>query len=779
MINHSPVKKTRRLKLFLVLLVTLFIFSQSGLPGTAEPDKGKAADPLKLLTQADNLLEKEKWKDAWQLYQQILQKHGENKQIKDQKKIIELNIKLCEKKIGIVTNIANLFNGHARVIKKYKTDYLYLDYDFADSDQIEDFKFGITDKVTIEGSKLKITARADDIGMVTLNDAIFTDYLTIEFDAEISNFKTAFGGLLFMDEGKDTGYMFLLNSEFFGNQRVNLIAIMTGQGGGSGIKLLTAKNKPRIGTEKKYHIKFTSARGTHRLYVNKKMVKQSRNKDITRGIVGLSCMEGSVLISNLKIEGLLDRQWVKKTLTSVSSLALAAQEEDLTKPRYLTLFEPIKGKKKELAALPPQAQIALAQSTSIMEKLVLADSIEQFQENLKNCIEKLDAAIEAAPQFDLTYYYRGCLYFYLPAKKKSLADLCQAINVNPDFHEAYKKRGDIYLGFYQLEEAMNDYQKAIEINGDYSYGYSGRGYLYFILGEEDKAVADLTRAVDLDPENDEARENYRNIKHVIKGPTWRNTYVRETKHYIVKTNISRQKCRIYAAFLEAIRNHYARVFSIRNKSTGKKSVALIFETEIGYQAYAMLTTESGAESTLGYYHPHYRQLLLFEPIDQEEATLKVMYHEAFHMFLHEIMDMDNIPIWLNEGMAEYFGGTRITYENARTRVKTGLIHQENREILLLAMENDRIVSFEKIMNESKREFYGPDGSFRYAQAWSMVHFFTHYKNGVYAHILKKYFLALKKGQTGRPAFRETFGQEDLKKMRREWREYVLKLKPDK
>ncbi|MEK7450174.1 MAG: tetratricopeptide repeat protein [Planctomycetota bacterium] len=786
----TKTKRAGRFNLRLLLLASIFILLTGRLilPSHAADEKpanssanSRSADPVEAMKQADELLKQEKWKEAWQLYKQLLKDHSKNKEISPRVKNIEQNIKTCEKKLGIITDVVNLFNATASSKKKYGSDYLYLTYQFTDEKELEDFKF-LEDELTLKNGKLQINCETNDTTMIPLKDAVFKDYLTLEFNAEISFPKTAVNGITFFDVNKDTGYFFSLNSEFISTQRVNLIATLTGKGGFNDVRLLSSKTSPKIEPGKKYLVKLTSEKGKHCLYIDKTLIKEVSNQDITSGAIGLGCSDGSVLISNLKIEGLLDPQWVRKTLSAANTLTLLKDDKDFKQSveSPAIILEMPKITVTQFKSLPESAQVNFTESIRLMQGLSLSLSTKEFQKNLERCTKKFSEIISLAPQFAAAYYLRASCYALSLDNENCLADLNQAITLDPGFREAYRKRGDIYRDQFELDEAMNNYEQALSLDNKYSSGYASRGYLHFMLGEENKALDDLNKAVDLNQENKEAQMLKKNVKHVLQGPTWLQTYTKETRHYLVKSNISQQKCNNYAAFLQAIRQYYVNAFGISDNQKIKKRVALIFDTETDYQTYALLSTDSSVESTLGYYHPHYRQLLLFEPLNQEKETLKVMYHEAFHMFLHEIVNnVENIPIWLNEGMAEYFGGSEISTADGHTSVKTGLVHEGRLSNLLLGLEMNKVVPFEKIMNETKMDFYGPDAAFRYAQAWSMVHFFVHYKNGLYQNGLKSYFNHLKKGKSPGAAFQETFGKQNLGEMEKEWRRYVENLKTKK
>jgi len=739
----------------------------------------KENEAAELLKKADDLFNKEEWKQSWDIYKKLLKDYDGTTAVKRAQGEIKKKIKTCEDKMGVVTDISKLFKGKAVLTKPSGADYLSLSYDFSDKEQLKDFKISAREQssVSVKDKKLQINCRKNNSIILPLKDTIFTRQLTIEYDFDVVSAAAEdwnVVGIAFFDDNNSTGYFFFLHYKLFQSGAYgNLIGLLAEKGGLSGLKIISSQAKPVIEVGKPQHIKIESKDGYHTLTINGQASKTANDNSITLGVIGIGCSDATVTFSNLKIAGILDPQWVKKTLSGQASVALAVDElkqglEDSLKARN-EKCEQINTKDRNLLEpFPEEARKAYQNGVMLIDaysRINKAAAAEIFKE--------FNRALECAPKFALAYYYRAVCNYLLENRTAAIDDLSKAVENSPDFYEAYKKRADILVDMSKFDDALKDYEKALSIKNDYPYGLAGLGYLYFILGEEKKSTDCLSKALSLDPENPEAIEYNKFLRQIIKGPPWKQTFTKSSSHYIVKTDTSQKKADTYADRLEKAYRIYQSFFPVKEDSKQKKGTVLLFDSQTSYKTYAFLTTESSVANTLGYYHPHYRQLLLFEPANQERETMGVLYHEAFHMFLHHQMGIGGkLPIWLNEGMAEFFRGT--DFEQG---TQVGLVLKDRLSELLDYIGSRGHYGFEDIMSQTKREFYEENPSVKYAQAWSMVHFFQKYKNGTYAGVLKAYFNSLVAGESIESVFQKTFAKQDLNQMEREWVDYVKNLKP--
>ena len=746
----------------------------------AQSSKESAKD---IYDKANEHFDSQNWKDAYPLYKRLISQYGKNDLIRPKIKEIEEKIKQCEQNLGIVNDISRIFKGKPKLEKKPNgKNILKLFYDFSDEEQLDDFNLKGTDaKVTNQALQMK------ELGyyfLIELKDVIFMEELLIEADVMTvapTDPEACIG--IFIDSENATGYHFGLRYKSsdpdLATVAYNCILVLNGPDRYKS-RPLALVGKPKIEPGKKYHVKITAKDNHLSFYANNELIKTVTDKTTNQGKVYIGGRSGCVQFDNVKIEGIVNPSWLDKAFSSATTEALAEKEREKDSSLAgldIEIKMDLSAEADDLLAnIPKETVEAYKKAKAEMIKLPNLSRAVRWRDLLKptrSALKLFDEVIKYAPDFAAAYYQRALCYDRLDETQNAMDDLNKAIDKYPNFHEAYCARGDAYLGLSQYEDALADYETCVKLKSDYSKGYSGRGYACFILNERDKAMADLDKALELDSLNYKAKRYKENLQHVLKGPLWPIVYEKETEHYKIKTDIAQDKCDLYGAQLETLCKYYAEVFDVKDKALRKKQV-YIFNTQEGYQTYAEFSTKDRAEYTLGYYHPHYQELLVFERATKEAQVFHVLYHEGFHMFIDAVMPA--IPIWLNEGFAEYFNGTELAGAQDKWAItKKGLTISRLDNIQQYITLNG-MVSFEQIMNETQEEFYGNDVDERYAQAWSMVHFFIHYQQGVYQGALKDYIKALKAGKSRLQAFEETFKKKDLIKMQKEWMTYTKNLK---
>lgn len=148
----------------------------------------------------------------------------------------------------------------------------------------------------------------------------------------------------------------------------------------------------------------------------------------------------------------------------------------------------------------------------------------------------------------------------------------------------------------------------------------------------------------------------------------------------------------------------------------------------------------------------------------DAVTWHVIQHEGFHQFVANTMGR-NIPIWLNEGMAEYFGEGIFTGDG----YEVGLIPPGRLKRVQKEIADGRLKSLSEMLNFSHVEWNAQLGILNYDQAWSMVQFLVHGDDGKYQKPFVSFVNAISRGTPWQKAFSETLS--DVKGFEQKWKEY--------
>jgi tetratricopeptide (TPR) repeat protein len=156
------------------------------------------------------------------------------------------------------------------------------------------------------------------------------------------------------------------------------------------------------------------------------------------------------------------------------------------------------------------------------------------------------------------------------------------------------------------------------------------------------------------------------------------------------------------------------------------------------------------------------------------------YHSLYHEYTHGIMAMNfsGLPIWLNEGLAEFFGNTIL----GATEVQLGIRSASQLSLL----KNSQLIPIDKLMNaDSRSPYYNEQNqaSIFYAESWAIVHYLMLDPDAIKQDYRDRYLKAWEETRDGAEAGEQTFG--DLNKLQARIATYVrepdlgyLRMKPD-
>jgi hypothetical protein len=244
--------------------------------------------------------------------------------------------------------------------------------------------------------------------------------------------------------------------------------------------------------------------------------------------------------------------------------------------------------------------------------------------------------------------------------------------------------------------------------------------------------------------------------------------------------------------LEGIRKVYAELFPPTEEITAVATVRVCKDRD-------EYLRQGGDKSTSGYWNPLKEELVLYEA--GREDTLRRLYHEAFHQYVHHAIGELQPHLWFNEGYGDYFCGARFTDEGEITQIQVNSLRLP---AIQAAIRESNQPSWKDMLRMERGDYYGPRAAINYAMGWSMIYFLEESgvvaKHPAWSQILSIYFDALKESAVRDKAFlpvtlgflseeadeaasvaREraldaAFMGVDLSELEAAWREFVLKLK---
>ncbi|OVE75393.1 hypothetical protein BVX97_04805 [bacterium E08(2017)] len=204
----------------------------------------------------------------------------------------------------------------------------------------------------------------------------------------------------------------------------------------------------------------------------------------------------------------------------------------------------------------------------------------------------------------------------------------------------------------------------------------------------------------------------------------KNWWYVDTENYIILSNLSLSHKTMVKELqhdIEYLRNAYAKLVPAKQEISAV-SVIRVFADPNEYISYV------GPERkwTAGLWMPSKKEMVI-KPIDwggksqQRKTAKRIVFHEAFHQYLHYALGQVHASVWFNEGHAELFGYSQIKNERLE------LIEDEYAVETLTRMIAAGRADTHRLLNMDYEEFYGKSDQQRtenYALAWAIVYYLT-------------------------------------------------------
>lgn len=224
------------------------------------------------------------------------------------------------------------------------------------------------------------------------------------------------------------------------------------------------------------------------------------------------------------------------------------------------------------------------------------------------------------------------------------------------------------------------------------------------------------------------------IAESLRRQDWRNAVTEESRHFIVTSNCTDEIRREYMERLEAYYKYFTDAWNITlspGEVKGKMKVML-------YRDYGdFLRVTKMPFGVGGFFNFVDRELQLYHDVEDPETTRDTLFHEGNHLLTFLIDTGFRYPIWLNEGMAEYYGTTTIDAQGA---FHVGGLQYGRIVSLRTDKATGKFMRLREVLETEQDEFRAR----HYAVAWSFVHFMM--QSAEYGKAFKSFFATLPKNR---------------------------------
>jgi hypothetical protein len=310
-----------------------------------------------------------------------------------------------------------------------------------------------------------------------------------------------------------------------------------------------------------------------------------------------------------------------------------------------------------------------------------------------------------------------------------------------------KDEGGLVFGVYGV--ALADYGKQLQTQ-------VGRVAGTLRLADEDDADA---AAAAVDKLYASGRFRAVELRKQARAALARGWKAVDTENFLIVHHSKNEALiRRIARDIEAMRLVYLEAFP-PSGAMDRLAIVRICRTKDEYHQYG------GPPGSGGYWHPGNEELVFFDysytmrTLDDDERkrlgrekltdddSLLVLYHEAFHQYIHYAVGEFSPHDWFNEGYGDYFSGAVVGESSGKVlRIDPSpwRIHVAKD----MCEHGIGFIPLAEILQAERAQFYHPSRArFFYAGAWSFVYFLRHSKEAAahprWSKLLATYFEAMK------------------------------------
>ncbi len=255
-----------------------------------------------------------------------------------------------------------------------------------------------------------------------------------------------------------------------------------------------------------------------------------------------------------------------------------------------------------------------------------------------------------------------------------------------------------------------------------------------------------------------------------------------TEHYDLFTNLTKAEAQPIGRHMDAVFTEYARRFEragLERIRHGRMPLYLL-RTQDDYLRF-LKSAGLDATNTSGLFFIQQRLqgLATWTQGRSLSETYGVLQHEGFHQFAHAHFRA-SLPIWVNEGLAEYFEDAILVSGS----LKVGIVSGRRVTTLKNAIRAGKVVPMGEVLSIRDDQWLSSiranpqTAALMYDQAWSIVHFLISLPRDRGGALFESYLRDLGKGVPHAQAWAAAYGAIDPERLEAAWRQHVLKLKAD-
>jgi hypothetical protein len=242
--------------------------------------------------------------------------------------------------------------------------------------------------------------------------------------------------------------------------------------------------------------------------------------------------------------------------------------------------------------------------------------------------------------------------------------------------------------------------------------------------------------------------------HAASSPTWLEV---TTPHFTVVTDAGEKQARHVAAQFERMQLVFHKLVPDANSDPGSPIVVLALKNRRDFQSLQPAAyLAKGSMELAGLFLQNTDRNYILVRLDAEgEHPFSTVYHE----YTHYITRHGNLPLWLNEGVAEFYQNTDIDAHEAR-------LGQPSKDDIEFLRQNSLVPVTTLFAVDHNSPYYHDEqkGTIFYSESWALTDLLIINDHRNKTSLLGNYIRALMAGQNSIQAAQTAFG--DLKQLQK-------------
>lgn len=231
----------------------------------------------------------------------------------------------------------------------------------------------------------------------------------------------------------------------------------------------------------------------------------------------------------------------------------------------------------------------------------------------------------------------------------------------------------------------------------------------------------------------------------------------ETPYYVIYSDLEGETVLEAIVRTSAMASEYLRLFRDFTGQINRKWDLYLYSNQADYNA------AGGPQGSGGVFMQRKGKIRLMTFVQGQTVAWSTVQHEGTHQFVYKMIG-DEVPIWVNEGLAEYFGESIFTGD----AMVHGIVSPRQVAEVKESIRTRSAMPFASVMAIDASQWADNVRKAPYNQVWSMVHFLLHADNGKYAGAFHAYLMDIgRRGLSPDKAWKKQFGQ-DIAQFERLW-----------